>query len=209
MRKVYVAALIGVAVVFTLDPISADSQHGSAGQETCRDLSVNYKPKWRTVSIGTFKNTFELRNALDAAGIHVGDSADEILARPNFNTSSTRLEYDLVVYSAKELGLVEESVSHADIYERASCLGLELCPAEIGPQLRLNYLDQPQADVINVAMEPMTTYYGELIDFSISHFPNGAIGLMLLGGDGRPNAQFSNTTRFIFTQPRALARTVR
>src|SRR5262249_8565350 len=41
-------------------------------------------PIWRTISLGTAKGVNAYRNALDAEGIKIGDSADEILGRPAF-----------------------------------------------------------------------------------------------------------------------------
>ena len=74
---------------------------------------------------------------------------------------------------------------------------------EIAPQLRLLYLDQPLNENLKVAMEARKTYDGELINLSIAHFSVGAKGrgLMLLGGDGRPETKFLNTSLFVFVRP--------
>ena len=37
-------------------------------------------PVWRTITVGTFANSFALLSALDAAGCGIGNSAEEILA---------------------------------------------------------------------------------------------------------------------------------
>jgi hypothetical protein len=38
---------------------------------------------------------------------------------------------------------VEAESSLSDLYKRAKQVGLELCPAEVAPQLRLEYRNQP------------------------------------------------------------------
>jgi hypothetical protein len=53
-----------------------------------------------------------------------------------------------------------------DLYRRALQLGLELCPAEGAPQLRLEYLNQPVGEFLHVAMRPIATYGGDLVDLT-------------------------------------------
>jgi hypothetical protein len=74
--------------------------------------------------------------------------SDEILGRPAFNLSKMRRDARLVVLAVSELGFEEDGVSLADIYARARQLGFELCPAEVGPQLRLQYLNQPLGELL-------------------------------------------------------------
>lgn len=176
-------------------------------QESCGHATIGRKPVWKRVTIGTFKDYFRLRNALDDAEIAVGISADEILARPSFEISRKRIEHELVIYSASDLGLIEDRVSQSHIYQRARCLGLQLCVTEIAPMLRLAYREQPLNEVIIVAMEARKTYEGEPVVLSLAHFATGAKrkGLMLLGGDGRPETKVSATMPFAFVRPQELA----
>ena len=78
---------------------------------------------------------------MDSAGIKIRDSANEILARPVFPYARVKTEVELALLSGSELG-VETQSSLSDVYKRAKQVGLELCPAEIGPQLRLHYRNQ-------------------------------------------------------------------
>src|SRR5215470_7219178 len=109
---------------------------------------------WRTITLGAYKGVDAYRDALDSARIKIGDSADQILGRPAFPYATTKTDVELVLLSAANLGVESES-SLADVYKRARQAGLELCPAEVGPQLRLDYRNQPLGEALDVAIEPV------------------------------------------------------
>lgn len=156
---------------------------------------------WKTITVGGFKGVNAIRQAMEAAPcrILVGDDADEILGRPAFPFIKTPVELDLVVLSVFKLGFSDRASLH-DIYDRAVAQGFELCPAEVGPALRLNYLDQPLGEFLHIAMRPVARYTGELVDFSVG---NAGAGLILIGGDGHPEVMLSGAERFVFIRPRA------
>jgi len=155
-------------------------------------------PIWRTMILGTSKGVDAYRDALAAEGIKIGDSADEILGRPAFAYARTQTQLELVVLSAAELGVEADAASHADVYRRAKQMGFELCPAEIGPQLRLEYRNQPLGEALDIAMEPVATYAGEPTILTLANF--GA-GLALIGADGRSESMVPRARRFVFALP--------
>jgi hypothetical protein len=152
---------------------------------------------WQTLTLGIHKGVNAYRNALEAAKIKIGDAANEILGRPAFAYVTSRTEVQLALVSASNLG-VESASSLADVYKRAKELGLTLCPAEVGPQLRLEYRDQPVGETLDIAMEPVATYSGELTVLALVNFGSG---LALIGGDGRSGAVVLPTRRFVFALP--------
>jgi hypothetical protein len=152
---------------------------------------------WRKIALGTYKGVDAYRRALDSAGIKIGDAADEILGRPAFSYGTMKTDVDLVLVSAADLGVETES-SLAGVYKRARQVGLELCPAEVGPQLRLEYRNQPLSEALDIAMEPLATYSGDL---TILTLMNWGTGLALIGRDGRSESRVSRTSRFVFALP--------
>ncbi len=164
-------------------------------------LNVN-KPAhlqiWRTITLGIYKGVDAYRDALDLARIRIGDSADEILGRPAFPYARTKTDVELAVLSGAELGVAEPESSLADVYKRARQVGLELCPAEVGPQLRLDYRDQPLGETLDIAMEPVTGYSG---DPRILTLVNWGTGLALIGRDGRSESMVPRISRFVFALP--------
>jgi hypothetical protein len=155
-------------------------------------------PVWKTITLGTFADSFALRNALDTKGCNIGGLAAEILARPTFVVSSTKTDVKLVAVSAAELGFETDTVTLTAIYARARQLGFELAAAEVGPQLRLQYIDQPMGEFLIVGMEPIKTWNGEPIILNVA---NGGAGLLLIGQDGRADAEISVISRFLFVRP--------
>lgn len=154
-------------------------------------------PVWKTIAIGTFPDWFALRRALTAAGCSIGETAEEILARPAFSLSTARAEVELLAVSAAELGFDGETVSLGEIYARAQQLGFRLAPAEIGPQLRLQYFDQPIGEFLIIGMEPIKTWEGEPVILTVA---NGGAGLLLVGQDGRADAEIFTGSRFLFAR---------
>ena len=164
-------------------------------------------PVWRTITVGTFANSFALLNALDAAGCSIGSSAEEILARPAFTVGTTKTSVELVAVSAAELGFQTDTVPLAEIYARARQSGFGLAAAEVAPQLRLQFLDQPMGEFL-IGMEPIKTWTGEPVILTVA---NGGAGLVLIGRDGSANAEIPVAARFLFVRSNeaALAKAVR
>jgi len=167
--------------------------------------SADAVPVWKTITVGTFANSFALRNALDAAGCSIGNSAGEILARPAFTLSATKTEVELFAVSAAELGFQTDTASLADIYARAQHLGFGLAAAEVAPQLRLQYFDQPIGEFLIIGMEPIKTWNGEPVILTVA---NDGAGLIVIGQDGSANAEIPVACRFLFVRSNeaALAR---
>ena len=154
-------------------------------------------PVWKHISVGTYGEELALRNALDMAGCAQGDLAEQILARSSFQVSTQKAELDLVVLSPRTLGIQTETARLADFYARARAFGFRLAPAEVGPQLRLQYFDQPVGEVLHIGMDPLTTWSGRPVIFVVA---NGAEGLMLIGQDVA-GGYVPSSVRFLFVRP--------
>jgi len=138
---------VGLAVVSS--PVLAQQQRGI-------DIGTQGRfSTWRTTTLGSHKGVDSYRDALDAAKMKIGDAADEILGRPAFHYMREKTEVELTLVSVAELGVETESPL-SEVYQRATQLGLALCPPEVGPQLRLDYRDQPVGESLLIAMEPRT-----------------------------------------------------
>lgn len=155
-------------------------------------------PTWKRITLGTFTDAFALHKTLDTVGCKTGGLAEQILARPAFDVSSNAAEVELVVVSAAELGFKTETVSLPAVYARVRQLGLEVAAAEVGPQLRLQYFDQPMGEFLIIGMEPIKTWSGEPVILSVA---NGGAGLILMGQYGGPDAEVSTSSRFVFVRP--------
>jgi len=154
-------------------------------------------PVWKTIALGTFANSLALVNALHEMGCQIGGLAEEVLARPAFIVSRTKTDVELVAVSAAELGFKTDTVTLTEIYARARQLGFGLAAAEVGPQLRLQYPDQPVGEFLTIGMDPIKTWSGEPVILSVA---NGGAGLILIGQDGAYDAEVSVISRFLFVR---------
>lgn len=150
---------------------------------------------WKTIKLGTsLKTAKDFRKALKRSGNRIGDWGDDILGQSAFTVSKSEVEVDLVNISVTELGFKDGAI-RKDIYDRALELGLELCPAEVGPQLRLQYADQPKGEWLRIGMEPIADSDGDLLVFYVVHDSDVR---WLLGDLGHPDRFWFGDRRFVF-----------
>jgi hypothetical protein len=109
-------------------------------------------PTWKTITLGTHQTPDSLGIALRSAGFKITDACEKILKEVAL--APTRTEVQLVNISLGDLGF-QGGVHRIETYSRGMELGLELVPAEVGPQLRLQYPDQPPGEIVLPAMEPI------------------------------------------------------
>src|SRR5262245_43780418 len=116
--------IVAVGLAVFSSPVLAQQQRGI-------DLGSQGRFQiWRTTTLGSHKGVDSYRNALDAAKMKIGDAADEILGRPAFHYIREKTEVELTLVSVAELGVEKESPL-SEVYQRATQLGLTLCPAEV------------------------------------------------------------------------------
>jgi hypothetical protein len=151
---------------------------------------------WRTLKLGTgIKTAADFRKALKTADCNIGDWGNNILGQPAFTVADKEIEVELVIASGADLGF-KGSATRADIYKRAQELGLDRCPAEVGPQLRLQYTDQPNGEWLLIAMEPIAGSDGDLVVFRVGRRGGGT---RWLNGDyGGPVSVCRADDRWVF-----------
>jgi hypothetical protein len=158
---------------------------------------------FRTIKIGTgFKNVDEIRKALVDSGIFIGEKhVNDIFDNPDFKVAAKEIEIDLVIRSVGRLGF-KEGAKLEQIYARAKQFGLDLCPAEVGPQLRLQYKDQPTDEWLTIAMEPVTNLEpitGSKSTIGLFGIVNNINGLGLYRFHGGDDGTWDAKYRFVFS----------
>lgn len=170
----------------------------SAVQKTVKDTLKEF-PVWKTIKIGTFKEKEVLKDSIKAKGYFIGSWANDLMDRPEFSLSEKESELDLVNVSVGELGF-SGWTTYADICSKAKEFGLELAPAEVGPQLRLQYDDQPNGEWLRVGMEAIAGSGGDRLVFVVERGGGGRAWLR--SDDGRPDSRWGAEGRFVFVRPR-------
>ena len=128
---------------------------------------------FKTINLGTgLKTADDFRKSLWDSGNKVSSEANGILGNSAFTVAVKKIKIDLAIKSVDELGF-KDGATRQKIYGRANELGLDLCPAEVGPQLRLQYKDQPEEEHLIVAMNPIADSDGALELFLVERDDSG------------------------------------
>jgi len=155
-------------------------------------MNKKYTSTFPNFKLGTHESAGGLRRALLACGCRIGKWGSDILDQVTVSPTETTVE--LVVVTVADL-YFKEGATRMAIYERAMALGLELCPSEVGPQLRLQYQDQPQDEWLRIAMEPILDSEGYRGIFRVGH-EHGE--LCLDGNFGNPHNFWHSFSSWVF-----------
>lgn len=160
-----------------------------------------YFSTWKTVKIGTGPRTAaEFRDLLAVKGYHKEQYlVDKLLKKADFSDTATQeTELNLVCLSLTELGFRGKEVTNREILQRARELNLTLCPAEVGPQLRIQYLDQPDLNN-DIFVAIRATESDEYFDGFTLH--RDSLGLHIWGSVSDPEEFWddkASCTQFVF-----------
>lgn len=137
------------------------------------------------------KTKDRLKQELRAKNITISEYAEDMMDSRDFTTSETQERLDLIRLTVQDIGFPSGATTD-QIYQRAQDLGLELCPAETGPNLRLQ---NSTPDWTLVAMKQITDRNGRPNVFSLDqHFH----GLRLSHYWAIPDRKWYPHSRFVF-----------
>ena len=157
-------------------------------------------PVWKRIWLGTGLHTADnFHRALEHNGKLINDWGSDLLREKAFTALAEMTEVDLVVVSLVELGLMD-GVSRGELYEKALRLGLQPCPAEVGPQLRLQYQGQPNGEELIIGMEPIVDSDGYPRVFSVAC--NSSDQWLNGDYDGGCSTLWGDDNRIVFVKPR-------
>jgi len=153
---------------------------------------------WKTIKVGTYDTTEGIIEALEKEGFSIGYWAIDVLNSPAFMLASVESELDLVRISPTKLGF-KDGAYRKDIYKQALDNGLTLCPLEVGPQLRLQYKNQPVRESLQIGMEAQVDREGHESEFRVVHSPTDG-PLWLVGDHKHPDDFWEKNEYFIFVK---------
>lgn len=164
---------------------------------------------WKTIKLGSLQvQTLPIKapeggskchlyvQALESKKFRIGDYARQILNKVTI--ASVETEIDLAVLTVADLGF-KRATRYDVIKKRIVEIGAQLCPAEVGPALRLSYEDQPSGEYNAIAMEPLAVSAGDLLIFYVVH---GDGGRWLSTYHGYPDIMWNPVNRFVVAVPR-------
>ncbi|MBU0649127.1 hypothetical protein KJ969_03470 [Patescibacteria group bacterium] len=113
----------------------------------------------------------------DRNKIYVNDDAKSMLKNKDFYTLKDKERANLVKLKVNDLGFPSGATTQ-EIYDRADKLGLELCPPETGPRIRLYYeeifkREQPRGEYFLIAMKQILGPAGRPRVFNVCRLGGG------------------------------------
>ena len=123
--------------------------------------------------------------------IPIREYAEDMINSKDFTISETREDISLVRLTVKDIGFPDGATTD-QIYQRAKDLGLELCPAETGPNLRL------QNSTLEYTLIAMKQIADRLGNPRVFYLGRDGRGLRLDGAWAEPDREWASDSKFVF-----------
>ncbi|MEK7658437.1 MAG: hypothetical protein AAB352_01055 [Patescibacteria group bacterium] len=149
--------------------------------------------KKEKIGIGE-KSAEILEQELRKKEINISETARYMLKSKDFTTQKNTENINLVKLKVRDLGF-NEAVTVDQIYKKAEELGLKLCPSEVGPNLRLKYIDQPMGEWIFIGMKQIADRDGNPHVFVLGRYEGG---LWLSYSWARPDDRWNPGRELVF-----------
>lgn len=106
---------------------------------------------WRTITVGQYRSVQSYRDLLKSHRIRLEEGTLKFLESA-FQPIEKRTPVDLVQLTLSELGLKGSVFYYRQVVAQGIRLGFQLCSVETALALRLDYLEQPARESLNVAV---------------------------------------------------------
>ena len=140
------------------------------------------------------KTKGELEAEMKRQNIQINSYAQSMLNSKDFTTAKKAEPTDLVRLKVRDFGFNGNPTTD-EIYAKAKQLGLELCPAEVGPQYRLQYTDQPTNEYLYIGMKQIADSNG---DPDVFELKRGDAELWLSHNWAKPTSKWNPVCEFVF-----------
>lgn len=110
----------------------------------------------RKIDIGGLTKS-QLIQKLQQHSIMMNEYANRLFADDKFTTSDLTYSLNTIELTVHDLGF-PDGATMTQIYKRAKEVGLDLCPLELGPHLRLQYPDQPEGHLGKPSFQHQAPY---------------------------------------------------
>ncbi len=139
-------------------------------QATAEATSANKFSTWKVIQPRIdLKTSYDFCYAFHKAGVTMDSVTARIIDCIIPTISRSDAEVELVILSATQLGYKDDA-TFREICTRAKEFELDLCQPEFALLLRLQYMDQPKGERLNIAMDPIPhSVSGGLSQFQVSH----------------------------------------
>lgn len=149
----------------------------------------------RTVQVGGSTKAAILQKFLVHA-IAMNEYGKQLWNDPRFVISEVSYALRTVELRVRDLGFADGGTTE-QIYQRAQDLGLEVCPLELGPFLRLQFLDQPEAYRITLSAHKLAEEAGVPNGFYLRRV---SAGLWLRGYTATSDFCWDPDEHFVFAR---------